>query len=78
MKTLEKFNEKKKIRDERKKKLLYEVLNNMRFQEDNNNNNDNDKSDSDSLNEKEFQDALNIFGLENDKNRVNNYCVNAK
>ena len=74
MKTLEKFNEKKKIRDERKKKLLYEVLNNMRFQDDNNNNSKD--NDSDSLNEKEFQDALNIFGLENDKNRVNNYCDN--
>ena len=69
---------KKKIRDERKKKLLYEILSNMKFQEDNNNSNNsnNNESDGDSLNEKEFQDALNIFGLENENIRVNNYCNN--
>ena len=77
MKTLEKFNEKKKIRDERKKKLLHEVLSNMRFQDNSNiNNSNNSITDSDSLTDKEFQEAMEIFGLEEYSNRVNDYCDN--
>ena len=83
--TLENFNELKKIRDELKKKMLFEVIDNMnsiqKEQEKENDmviENDNENGNEETLNEEEFYEAIKIFGLEDKaiNDSINNYCDN--
>ena len=85
--TLENFNELKKIRDELKKKMLFEVIDNMNSlqkenekekEKENNMNIENDKENEDTLSEEEFYEAIKIFGLEEKSinDSINNFCDN--